>query len=116
MRRISRSSNLTNAETHPWHRLRLSTQKFASLLVVVAFSLGFTYVWLTNQTAAQGFAIDELQQEMATLRVENEKLELQAADLRSLSAVQLVTDALALEPAKDFDVLRPAGGPVAIQP
>ncbi len=116
MRRTVRPNSLTNAERHWWHRLHLSTQKFAAVLVFTAFGLGFTYVWLTNQTAAQGFAIDELQQQMDGLQAQNEKLELQAADLRALSAVQVATEGLALEAANGFEVLRPVGGPVAIQP
>ncbi|MBI2984649.1 MAG: hypothetical protein HYY50_03425 [Candidatus Kerfeldbacteria bacterium] len=101
---------------HWWHRWHLSTQKFAVILTIAAFLLGLSYVWLTNRTAARGFAIDQLQRQVTALSAANEKLELQAADLRSLAAVALSSQTLNLEPADGFEYLAPTPGPVAVQP
>lgn len=101
---------------HWWHRLKVSTQKFAVMLTILSVGLGFTYVWLTNQTAAQGFAIDKLQTQLEALRTSNEKLELQAADLRALSAVEVSSQTLQLEPTDNFDILSTGSGAVAVQP
>lgn len=113
MTRRSLQNNPLEQSNRWWHRLKLSTQKFAVLLAITASVSGFGYVMLTNQTAAQGFAIDDLEQQLAELRTSNEKLELAAADLRALGGVELTSQTLALEPADGFEYL-PATGPVAV--
>lgn len=113
MTRRSPQNNPLEQSSRWWHHLKLSTQKFAVLLVISASLSGFGYVLLTNQTAAQGFAIDDLETQLADVRTANEKLELQAADLRSLSGVELTSQTLALEPADGFEYL-PASGAVAV--
>lgn len=115
MSRQRRTRDPLQSSSHWWHHLKLSTQKFSVVLSVLAVSLGFTYVWLTNQTAASGFAIDELQAQVAELQTSNERLELEAADLRALSAVELTSQTLQLEPVNDFDVLVSGTGAVAVQ-
>lgn len=116
MRQYPRSEHLLRPTTHWWHRWRLSTQKFAVILSITAFGLGFGYVLLTNNTAAEGFAIKRLEQSVAQLREQNEKLELKAADLRSLSAVRLSSAVLQLEPAEQFEYLAPTTSAVAVRP
>jgi hypothetical protein len=68
---------------------------------------------LLTEDESQGFAIDDLETQLADVRTANEKLELQAADLRSLSGVELTSQTLALEPADGFEYL-PASGAVAV--
>lgn len=108
-------SNLLEPSNRWWHRLKISTQKFAVLLSITAVVSGFGYVLLTNQTASQGFAIDDLERQLATLQAGNEKLDLQAADLRAMGAVRLTSQTLDLEPTVGFEYL-PATGPVAANP
>ncbi|GEM_PF-2391838 len=110
-RRLHRTNPLAQS-TRWWHRLKISTQKFAVLVSISAALSGFGYVLLTNQTASQGFTIDDLETQLAKLQVSNEKLELQAADLRSLSSVRLTSQTLNLEPTQGFEYL-PAIGAVA---
>lgn len=101
---------------HWWHRWHLSTQKFAVMLTIGAFVTGFTYVMLTNNTASEGFAIKKLQQQLDVLAVSNEKLELKAADLRSLAVIQAASTSLALEPTDSFEYLPTPPGAVAFGP
>lgn len=96
-----------------WHRWKLSTQKFAILLSAGAIVAGFGYVFLTNHTASQGFAIKNLERDIAQLQAKNQKLELQAADLRSLSVVEATSAQLGLIPADGFRYLPPTTGVVA---
>ncbi len=112
MTRRQTQNNPLNQAPRWWHRLKVSTQKLAVLVSLSATLSGFGYVLLTNQTAAQGFAIDDLEHELATVRASNEKLELEAADLRALGAVRLTSQTLNLETANGFEYL-PAAGPVA---
>lgn len=106
----------SHAPRHWWHRWQLSTQKFAVVLTVTAFLTGFVYVLLTNQTAAEGFAIKSLQRRLDVLTADNEKLELKAADLRALSAIDQVSTSLALEPTDRFEYLAAPPGTVAFGP
>lgn len=113
MTRRNMQNNPLSPTTHWWHRLKISTQKLAVVLSITAAMSGFGYVMLTNQTAAQGFAIDDLERTLAEVRAANEKLELAAADLRALGGVQLTSETLALEAVNSFEYL-PATGPVAV--
>lgn len=115
MTRRHRSNDLLQPDTHWWHRWKLSTQKFAILLSIAAVITGFGYVFLTNHTAAQGFAIRGLQRDIVRLEADNQKLELKAADLRSLSSVQATSAQLGLVPADNFQYLAPTTGAVAVR-
>lgn len=99
-----------------WHRWQLSTQKFAMILTATAFATGFLYVMLTNQTAAEGFAIKGLQNKLDALAASNQKLELRAADLRSLSVIDQASSNLALTPTDHYEYLTPPPGAVALAP
>ena len=105
-----------NNPRHWWHRWQLSTQKFAVILTIGAFITGFTYVLLTNKTSSEGFAIKKLQQQLDVLVASNEKLELQAADLRSLAVIQAASTSLSLEPTDKFEYLATPPGAVALGP
>lgn len=115
MNRRTRQNDLLQPQGHWWHKLKLSTQKFAVVMSIGAVVTGFGYVFLTNQTAAQGFAIRGLQREIAKIEANNQRLELQAADLRSLSAVQTTSTQLGLVPADTFQYLAPTSGAVAVR-
>lgn len=101
-------------DAHWWHRFRMSSQKFAVMLTISAFVTGFGYVALTNVTSANGFALDRLERQVQELRASNEKLELQAADLRSLTAADRAGRALGLMATEKFDVLPATSGAVAV--
>lgn len=115
MTRQLHSNDPFRPDHHWWHRLKLSTQKFAVVMSVGAVVAGFGYVFLTNHTAQQGFAIKGLQREIATMAEKNQKLEIQAADLRSLSVVQATSTQLGLVPADNFQYLAPTSGAVAVR-
>lgn len=109
------NNNLLNTNTHWWHRWHLSSQKFAILLTATAFVTGFIYVAMTNSTAANGFAMEKLEKQLTALQASNEKLQLQTADLRSLSVADRAGEALGLQPTDKFDVLPTTGGTVAVR-
>ncbi|MBI3573259.1 MAG: hypothetical protein HY092_03615 [Candidatus Kerfeldbacteria bacterium] len=115
---MSRHAALTDRlapTSYWWHRLHLSTQKFAVLLTLSAFAAGFGYVLLTNNTAALGFQIRDLQKNISHLQASNQKLQLQAADLRSLSLAQQAGQTLQLQPTDRVEYLPVATGTVAVK-
>lgn len=115
MTRRSRTSDLLQPAAQPWHRWKLSTQKLAVLVSAAAVITGFSYVLITNNTAKQGFDIRSLQNKIDSLAENNQKLELKAADLRSLSSVQATSTQLGLVQADNFQYLAPTTGAVAIR-
>ncbi len=115
MRRISHTDDPLSHSAHWWHRLKISTQKFAILLTVAAFASGFGYVMMTNNTAAEGFAIKGLQRQLDQLQMDNQKLDLRAADLRALSAVDRSTVSLGLQPVDHVEYVTSTSGPVALK-
>lgn len=96
-----------------WQRMSVTSQKFAILLVFTAFLSGFGYVLLTNTTASEGLAIRKLQVQIDQMQTQNEKLQLQAADMQSLSVADAASDELGLQPVDQFQVLAADGGSVA---
>jgi cell division protein FtsB len=106
-------SNQSTQSGHWWQRLNIASQKFAVLLVFTAFLSGFGYVLLTNTTASEGLAIRKLQVQIDQMQTENEKLQLKAADMQSLSVADAASDALGLQPVDQFQVLAADGGSVA---
>lgn len=115
MSRQLRQHDLLRNEHHWWHRMKLSTQKFAVLLSALAVVAGFGYVGLTNHTAQVGFEIKGLQKQVSKLEASNQQLELRAADLRSLANVETTSTQLGLVPTDSFQYLAPAGGAVAVR-
>lgn len=57
------------------------------MLVVLSCLLGLLYLTQVTKTNANGYEIDSLQKEHASLQKENEQLELAAARLQSLDRV-----------------------------
>ncbi len=95
--------------------MKISTQKFAAILTLAAFASGFGYVMLTNATAAEGFAIKGLQKQLDQLQTSNQQLDVKAADLRALSAVDRSTASLGLQPVDHVDYITTTTGPVAFK-
>lgn len=110
------SNNPLSPDNHWWHRFKLSSQKFAILLTISAFTTGFVYVALTNSSSAHGFAIEKLERQLTDLRGSNEKLQVQAAELRSLASADLAGRTLGLAPTSSFEVIPASGGAVASLP
>jgi len=107
--------NPLTQDNHWWHRLKLSSQKFAVLVTISAFVTGFAYVAVTNASTVHGFAIEKLQRQLDDLKSGNEKLQIEAAELRSLSAADSAGHSLGLKPAQNFDVIPSTGGAVAVR-
>lgn len=109
----SSRNNTTQKTGHWWNALQASSRKLAVLLVFTAFVSGFGYVLLTNATASEGLAIRKLQTQIDQIQGQNEKLQLQAADMQSLSIADAASVELGLQPVDQFQVLAADGGSVA---
>lgn len=87
----------------PWlaafGRLRLAALRPAvrrGVAVGVLVSLGLSYVWQANASAAANVEIRSLQRQAAALEEENSRLERQAVQLRSLERISEATSGMGL--------------------
>lgn len=58
------------------------------LTLVVLVGLGLTYLVQVNATAARGYEITDLQQQLKTLRVQNQDLQAQVGKMQSFQNMQ----------------------------
>lgn len=60
-----------------------------ALVALFGFFLsGITYVYALNRSAMQGYAVRELEDEISELRKERKRLEIEAAERRSLTRIE----------------------------
>lgn len=60
---------------------------FARLLIVTTVVLGISYIWQVNISATSGYTMRDLDREIATLKHDNERLELEVSRLQSVESV-----------------------------
>ncbi len=65
----------------------LSQKVLASFIALSVFFIAF-YLWQINDLATKGFQINSFEEKVANLKDNNKNLELQAADLQSLSNIE----------------------------
>lgn len=70
------------------HRRRLVFGSgFRVLLSVVLFACGFLYVLETNAASTKGFVMSDLEQSIAELERENQRLSVEIAEHRSMNSI-----------------------------
>lgn len=108
----SKRTPLTRLKKIDWSRYETATRLFVFGLVVL---LGLTYVFVTNNVATGGFALDDLRARVAELKTTNRQLELHAAELTSLSRVESAIHDLSLVQSDAVEYLETGAGAVAVQ-
>jgi len=84
---------------------------FRFILVAILSILGLIYIKQSNEASLKGYQIGSLEEQKEQLILENEGLNVEAARLKSLSAID--AEKLELVPPQKVDYL-PAQSPVAI--
>lgn len=77
--------------------------------------LGISYVVVVNTVATGGFALDDLRERVSALQHENRQLELQAAELTSLSRIQASVADMQLVRTDAIEYLDASAGAVAVE-
>lgn len=84
------------------------------LLVSATIVLGVLYIWQVNVAATRGFTMRDLDREIEELRLENDRLNMDVAHLRSADSVTTRMKMLGLRPVQTIEYVTPGGGSVAI--
>ncbi|MBU1890752.1 hypothetical protein KJ782_04675 [Patescibacteria group bacterium] len=88
----------------------LSVLFFAAIIL-----LGATYLVQVNRTATSGFAVNDLNRKISELKENNQKLELEIADLQSLQNIQESSERLKLVAHTKLEYIQPSEGVVALE-
>lgn len=68
---------------------KISKNKYFRIsLLVLLMVVAFFYVWQISQVSTQGYHLKDLERQVATLEKTSERLESEAAKLRSLSYIE----------------------------
>lgn len=84
---------------------------FKFILLIILCILGLFFITQSNESSLKGYKIRDLEEEKNRLILENEKLNAEAAQLKSLNVID--TKELNLVTPQKIDYL-PAQGPVAV--
>lgn len=76
--------------------------------------LGILYIWQVNVAATRGFAMRELDRDIAEFQLENERLQMDVARLQSIDSVSSRIKMLGLTEVNRIEYLSPEEGVVAI--
>jgi cell division protein FtsL len=102
---------------HKFIKLKAATLEkgsFRALLLVGTIMLGVLYIWQVNMAATTGYTMRDLESSIYTLEIEQERLDLQVAQLQSVDSVTERVQMLGLTEVKTIQYLTPGGGSVAI--
>lgn len=99
-----------SAERRQSHLLRTWWRPLLAVMVVL---LGVSYVVELNLISSRGFQARRLEQRLNSLREENRRLNLQVAELQSLTSVGERIQTLGLVPAESVQYLTVGGAAVA---
>ncbi len=92
----------------------LDKGSFRTALLVGTIMLGVLYIWQVNMAATTGYTMRDLESSIHALEIEQERLDLQVAQLQSVDSVTERVQMLGLTEVKMIQYLTPGGGSVAI--
>lgn len=95
--------------------LRLPSYNWLSYAIIAGtIVLGVLYIWQVNMAATRGFAMRDLEQDIDALALENDRLQMDAAHLRSIESVTTRMKMLGLVEVSTIEYVTPGTGSVAI--
>jgi cell division protein FtsL len=104
-------SNFMQWVTHGIKRGRFEMSRrtilYVSVVVALLVALATLYLVLVSQTAARGRHIEQLREELAWLKKENEQLEVEIAKASSIVRLQRRAIGLGFVPAEQVEFLSP---------
>lgn len=85
------------------------------LLILAAAGLFVAYLWLNNKTAAHGFTIRGLEQQISDLRDEQRRMDMEVLSRRAMDSVEARVQNLGFVPVGDIDYLITGTSGVALR-
>lgn len=98
-----------------WQGVFRSRSTLNIFFLAIAVVLGSLYLFQVNRTATSGFAVKDLNTQIAELKESHQKLELQVADLQSLQQIQSATKRLELVARTKLEYVPTTVGAVALE-
>lgn len=83
------------------HKPKMGRVTLSFFLVALICALGVFYIFEVNNLAMKGYEIDRLEKQLNDFRKENERLQIQAAELKSMYKIE--------EKTKDLNMIAPKG-------
>ncbi len=96
-------------------RITVSRISLSIVLLCLIVFAGFSYLFFVNQTATGGFDIKGYENKITALEKANKQLELQAAQLKSLSVIEQATADMDMVAANDVEYIVPADTAMAVR-
>lgn len=78
-------------------------------LVVLVCATGVFYIFEVNNLATKGYEIDKLEKQLNNLQKENERLQIEAAELKSMYRIEEKTKELNMVVPKDVSYMNLPG-------
>ena len=95
---MSTIQNIKNAKIAVKEANWLKVLLFATTLII-----GVLYIWQVNVSATRGFAMRDLDREIETLGTENDRLQMEVANLQSIDSVTTRVQMLGLVKVNSID-------------
>jgi hypothetical protein len=102
-------------QTAAWPRTIRRPMTLPVLLLMIVVFTGFAYIFYINRTATGSFEIKALESKITQLQDVNKKLELQTADMQSLSAVEESVKDLQMVAVSRVEYLPAVGAVMAVR-
>jgi predicted PurR-regulated permease PerM len=96
-------------------RRYFSGARLTLIIVGMIAVLGLIYLTQTNTVATKGYQIRDLEQQLATLKEENKKLNLQYIEQQSIANISSQVAGLNLVPAGEVEIISPIGSTMALR-
>jgi len=84
-----------------------TTKWFGYCLIACVAIVGALYIWQVNMSAAQGYAVRDMERDIAHIEHENEQLQQQVSSLRSIDSVMTRVQMLGLVKVDDVRYVNP---------
>jgi cell division protein FtsL len=112
---VNNQKHSTPKQNNWLHRLLQRRPLVNIMLFGFIIVLGICYLWQINITATSGFAVKDLNSQLADMQESQQKLQLQIADLQSLQRIQLATGRLKLSAKTRLQYINNVAGTVALE-
>lgn len=94
---------------------KVSHVSISVILVALICFVGVGYLYYINQTATGGFDIKGLEKRIENVQKENKRLEIEVANLQSLSNIEAAGQAMQLVASEHIDYLEAGTSAVAVR-
>jgi len=95
-------------------RFNFSREKLSIFIFLALIISSFAYLALINNVSTGGFELKSLEQQIATLKEQNKKLEIEATKLESMNMIAQATENMGLKPADQVEYLEVTAPVVAL--